>query len=281
MRVAAGYHIPSEGEIFLENANVVRESPWSCLKSISFCPQDNYLYENMTVEEHLLLVSSLRDLTKVNNVEDHITWILTTLDIVVKRTTLTKNLSGGMKRRLCLPMSIFGFPKVILCDEPSSGVDSINQRGIWKLLETAKKHSVILLTSHSTLEAVILSDSVVMMESSTLISQTTGIQNMAFSLKDDIDNTTVEYDITSVDEVAQIIASPPSNSREWRLASKCLTTTELPRLRDILMNRGREGNVPDNEELVVEEVKTIQATCCCDAPSTFRQMLYTTVKDTL
>jgi hypothetical protein len=120
-----------------------------------------------------------------------------------------------------------------------------------------------------------------MTESSELIPQTTGIQNMASSLKDDVDNTTVEYDITSVDEVAQIIASPPSNSREWRLASKRLTTTELPRLRDILMNRGREGNVPDNEELVVEEVKTIQATCCCDAPSTFRQMLYTTVKDTL
>jgi ABC-type multidrug transport system ATPase subunit len=273
MRVAAGYHIPSEGEIFLENANIVRESPWSCLKSISFCPEDNYLYENMTVEEHLLLVSSLRDLTKVNNVEDHITWILTTLDIVVKRTTLTKNLSGGMKRRLCLAMSIFGFPKVILCDEPSSGVDSTNQRGIWKLLETAKKHSAILLTSHSTLEAVILSDSVVMMESSTLISQTTGIQNMAFSLKDDVDNTTVEYNITSIDEVAQIVASLPSNSREWKLASKRLTSTELPRLRDVLMNRGREGNAPDNVEIVVEEVSTTQATCRCEAPSTLRQML--------
>jgi hypothetical protein len=86
-----------------------------------------------------------------------------------------------------------------------------------------------------------------MTESSELIPQTTGIQNMASSLKDDVDNTTVEYDITSVDEVAQIIASPPSNSREWRLASKRLTTTELPRLRDILMNQGREGNVPDNE----------------------------------
>jgi|AntRauTorckE5430_2_1112549.scaffolds.fasta_scaffold71133_1 ABC-type multidrug transport system ATPase subunit len=78
----------------------------------------------MTIEEHLLLlVSSLRDLLKVDNVEDSITWILTTLDIAGKQTTLTKNLSGGMKRSLCLAMSIYGFSKVMLCDEPSSGVN--------------------------------------------------------------------------------------------------------------------------------------------------------------
>eukprot|EP00551_Chaetoceros_affinis_P007498 CAMPEP_0203682310 /NCGR_PEP_ID=MMETSP0090-20130426/45368_1 /ASSEMBLY_ACC=CAM_ASM_001088 /TAXON_ID=426623 /ORGANISM="Chaetoceros affinis, Strain CCMP159" /LENGTH=51 /DNA_ID=CAMNT_0050551183 /DNA_START=109 /DNA_END=260 /DNA_ORIENTATION=- len=51
-------------------------------------------------------------------------------------------------------MSTVGFPKIILCDEPSSGVDSVSQRGIWKVLEAAKQKSAILLTSHSSLEAV-------------------------------------------------------------------------------------------------------------------------------
>ena len=83
----------------------------------------------MTVEEHMLLVSSFRDMSRIDggDVLSHINWILTTLDILQKRSTMAKNLSGGMKRRLCLAMSIVGFPKVILCDEPSSGVDSISQ----------------------------------------------------------------------------------------------------------------------------------------------------------
>ncbi len=262
--------------MILNGSNIFRENQHSCLQSISFCPQDNYLYESMTVEEHLLFMSSIRDMSRVEDVNAHIDWILQTIGILDKKSTLAKNLSGGMKRRLCLAMSSVGFPSVILCDEPSSGVDSMNQRGIWKLLETMKQKSAILLTSHSALEAVILSDSVIMMESSELITQNNGIEGMAFSIKDDVENITTEYDVNTDDAegLANIISLLPNDGSEWKIASKRLTSDTLPPLEEIL-RRGDEDDSSDaaeeNEVHTPDEVENTHD-MNCEAPGTWRQV---------
>lgn len=274
MRVAAGYYIPSAGEMVLEGHNTFRERPWSCLQSISFCPQENYIYDYLTVEEHMYLVSSFRDMSSIDggDVVSHINWILTTIDMAHKTSTLAKNLSGGMKRRLCLAMSVVGFPKVILCDEPSSGVDTISQRGIWKLLETIKKKSAILLTSHSALEAVILSDSVVMMKTSEDITQTAGTQGMAFSLKDVDENKTTEYEVNmgNVREVAGIVESLPNDGSEWKVASKRLTDSVLPPLQDVLK---KDHSSADNEGDEVQMTDTLPETHSTGTPGLWRQIL--------
>jgi len=277
MRVAAGYYIPSAGEMILDGTNLFRSGLWSCIQSISFCPQDNYIYDYMTVEEHMLLMSKLRDMSRIDDgdILSHIEWILTTLEIIDKRNTLAKNLSGGMKRRLCLGMSVLGFPKVILCDEPSSGVDSVSQRGIWKLLETAKKKSAILLTSHSSLEAVILSDSVVSMKSSEDIIQTKGVQGMAFSLKNVQENTTVEYDVdlSSAHEIASIVSSLPNDGSEWKISSKRLTLGELSPLQSVTKDLQESALDPqENDNQTSQTPNTIPETSFCGTPSTWRQI---------
>ena len=272
MRVSAGYFVPSAGEMILEGKNVFRESPWSTLKSVSFCPQDNYIYENMTVDEHMLLIASFRDMMHIDDdIEAHITWILTTLDIVHKRSTLAKNLSGGMKRRLCLAMSTVGFPSIILCDEPSSGVDSVSQRGIWKLLETVKQKSAILLTSHSALEAVILSDSVVMMKSSEDIIQTNGKESLTFALKNTEENKIEEYaiDASIMQEMGNIIASIPNDGSEWKISSKRLAEESLPQLEEL--NKCNESNhiAVDGE---IGTTNQIPETSNCQTPGPWRQV---------
>lgn len=280
MRVAAGYYIPNQGEMLLDGINLFRESPHICLKSISFCPQDNYLYENMTVKEHLHLMTFFRDMSQVDDVDQHIDWILKTLGIFEKKSTKAKHLSGGMKRRLCLAISTLGFPPVILCDEPSSGVDSINQRGIWKLLETIKKKSAILLTSHSALEAMILSDSVIRMESSEDITQTNGIEGVAFSIKDENKNITTEYDVNdgNADELVSIIASLPNDGSEWKIASKRLTSGVLPSLKEAL-NYGID-DVQDTTERRAEAAAAVDipeimnlTLNSWETPSALRQIL--------
>lgn len=281
MKVARGWYIPSAGEMILNGINTFRGSPQACLKSISYCPQDNFLYDDMTVEEHLILISSLRDMSNVDGVGEvggdsidaHISWILTTLGIADKKTTLAKKLSGGMKRRLCLAMSTVGFPPVILCDEPSSGVDSMSQRGIWKLLEAAKKKSAVLLTSHSALETVILSDSIVRMESSEQITQTTGIEKMAFSIKDEIENITTEYELTSsnTNELANIIANIPNDGSEWKIASKRLTSGSLPPLEEAANSTEHTG-AEETEENALQTIDEVPETLNCNSPGTWRQI---------
>ena len=272
MRVAAGYYIPSAGEMMLNGANTFRDSPWSSLKSISLCPQDNYIYENMTVDEHMQLMCSFRDMSRIDeDVASHINWILTTLDIVHKRSTLAKNLSGGMKRRLCLAISVVGFPEVILADEPSSGVDSISQRGIWKLLETAKQKSAILLTSHSALEAVILSDSVLMMKSSEDITQSEGVEGLTFALKNITLNTTEEYKVNSsnIKDISQIVADIPNDGSEWKISSKSMSVEALPLLEE-LKKSNEENEIAGNVD--IQTINTIPETYDCETPGSWRQI---------
>jgi len=277
IKISSGYFIPNGGEIIMEGKNIFRQDTWKHLRSISFCPQDNTLYDNLTVYEHMQLVASIRDMSAVDDIEQHIDFILTTLDIVSKRTTLAINLSGGMKRRLCLAMAVMGWPKVILADEPSSGVDSGNQRGIWKLLEIAKEHSAILVTSHSAIEAAILSESIITMMTSTDIVQTTGKEGVIFSNKNRIDNATTEYSISQSDfsSISAVIQSLPNDGSEWKVSSKSLTTlSSLPGFDQVLKEREDVDNdSPDNSGSdTLRPSSEIPETLSCDAPSTIKQV---------
>ena len=97
MKVASGFFLPSAGEILFKGRNIFRENLHTALKCISVCPQENYIYDDMTVEEHLLLVASFRDMSKIDDIESHVNWLLSTLDIAAKRNTLARSLSGGIK----------------------------------------------------------------------------------------------------------------------------------------------------------------------------------------
>ena len=66
--------------------------------------------------------------------------------------------SGGMKRRISILLSTIGNPNVVFLDEPSTGLDPVNRRFIWKMIKEIKKKSSVILTTHSMSEAEFLSD---------------------------------------------------------------------------------------------------------------------------
>lgn len=74
-----------------------------------------------------------------------------------------KYLSGGMKRRLSIAISQIGNPKVIILDEPTTGLDPIQCDAIMKLLEKVKKERLMILTTHSMEEAEYLGDRVLIL----------------------------------------------------------------------------------------------------------------------
>lgn len=81
---------------------------------------------------------------------------------------LAKNLSGGMRRRLCVAIAFIGGSRTIILDEPTSGVDPVARRHIWNLLVRYKEGRTILLTTHNLDEADILSDRVAVVHEVTL-----------------------------------------------------------------------------------------------------------------
>ena len=66
--------------------------------------------------------------------------------------------SGGMKRRLSLAIAAIGDPKIILLDEPTTGLDPKVRQQVWQLIEKLKQGKSIILTTHSMEEADVLAD---------------------------------------------------------------------------------------------------------------------------
>ncbi|KAJ7956358.1 ABC transporter A family member 2 [Quillaja saponaria] len=126
-------------------------------KLIGVCPQFDILWEALSGLEHLHLFASIKGLppTSIQSITQK------SLDDV-KLTEAAKvragSYSGGMKRRLSVAIALIGDPKLVILDEPTTGMDPITRRLVWDIIDQAKKGCAIVLTTHSMEEADILSD---------------------------------------------------------------------------------------------------------------------------
>uniref|UniRef100_A0A8C7Q7A6 ATP-binding cassette, sub-family A (ABC1), member 4a n=1 Tax=Oncorhynchus mykiss TaxID=8022 RepID=A0A8C7Q7A6_ONCMY len=101
--------------------------------SLGMCPQHNILFHHMTVEEHILFYSLLKG-RSLSEAQLEVENMLEDLGLPHKRDEEAQNLSGGMQRKLSVAMAFVGGAKVVILDEPTSGVDPYSRRSIWDLL---------------------------------------------------------------------------------------------------------------------------------------------------
>lgn len=88
--------------------------------------------------------------------------IMETLELNFFKHTLSKNLSGGNKRKLCCAQALMLCPKVLFLDEPTSGVDPVSRRSLNRMVKKMNMASV-LLTTHRMDEAEQLCDRLAIM----------------------------------------------------------------------------------------------------------------------
>ncbi|CAL1281885.1 unnamed protein product [Larinioides sclopetarius] len=92
-----------------------------------------------------------------------VTQSLDIMKLADKKSELTKNLSGGMKRKLSLGIALIGGSEVLFLDEPTSGMDVEVRRGVWDALLEIRHNRTIILTTHYMEEADILGDRIAIM----------------------------------------------------------------------------------------------------------------------
>ncbi|XP_032310895.1 phospholipid-transporting ATPase ABCA3 isoform X2 [Drosophila ananassae] len=126
---------------------------------IGFCPQHSVFMSYMTCHQHLEFFAQLRGASRREASEWADTKLIK-LGLGGKRDEFGRNLSGGMKRRLSLGIAIAGNTKIVILDEPSSGLDINSRRDLWDILLLLRKEKAILVTTHYMEEAEVLGDTI-------------------------------------------------------------------------------------------------------------------------
>jgi len=162
MNIMSGLSPPTAGDILVYNKSV-RKYPEAVQSELGICPQEDILFKDLTALEHLHLYSGLKGAENSAQLEELLINRLKTVQLYTVRNARAKTYSGGMKRRLSMIISTIGDPRVILLDEPTTGMDPVNRRYVWRFVEEFKKNRCILLTTHSMEEADALGDSIVIM----------------------------------------------------------------------------------------------------------------------
>jgi ABC-2 type transport system ATP-binding protein len=147
IRMLATLLKPSSGTAHIDGIDVV-QSPYKVRERIGYMPAFFGIYDDMRVWEYLDFFASAYRLPKADRpriIDD----VLSLTDLNVKKESYVEELSTGMKQRLCLAKTLIHDPKVLLLDEPASGLDPrarIEIKELFKELKAMGK--TIIISSH-------------------------------------------------------------------------------------------------------------------------------------
>ena len=126
-------------------------------------PQEDNLDEELNAIQNLKLFARFYDIPKTEATR-RIEELLEFLELSEKRNALIRELSGGMKRRLVIARALLNQPKLLILDEPTTGLDPQVRHLIWdKLRQLKNQGTTLLLTTHYMEEAFQLCDNLLIM----------------------------------------------------------------------------------------------------------------------
>uniref|UniRef100_A0A671G5F2 ATP binding cassette subfamily A member 3 n=1 Tax=Rhinolophus ferrumequinum TaxID=59479 RepID=A0A671G5F2_RHIFE len=161
LSMLTGLFPPTSGRAYI-NGYEISQDMVQIRRSLGLCPQHDVLFDNLTVAEHLYFYAQLKGLSR-HKCPEEVKQMLHILSLEDKRDARCRFLSGGMKRKLSIGIALIAGSKVLMLDEPTSGMDAISRRAIWDLLQQQKSDRTILLTTHFMDEADLLGDRIAIM----------------------------------------------------------------------------------------------------------------------
>ncbi|KAG9509130.1 ATP-binding cassette sub-family A member 3 [Fragariocoptes setiger] len=159
--IISGHNRKSSGQIIIDGYDIDTH-PELARKRVGFCPQFDVLFERLTVEEHLYFYGLVKGAIGPE-LKREMQQLLQQSDLIEHRSKLSKALSGGYKRKLSLAIAMIADSRVLILDEPTSGMDPEARRKVWDFLQLIRADRLILMTTHHMEEADALGDRIAVM----------------------------------------------------------------------------------------------------------------------
>lgn len=147
MKIVSGLLQATSGEVYIDGIDALKNSK-GVKERIGYMPDFFGVYDDLKVDEYLDFYASIYKI-KEKDKKKIITDLLELVDLGHKREAYVDNLSRGMKQRLCLARSLIHNPKLLILDEPASGLDPrarVEMKGILRNLKDMGK--TIIISSH-------------------------------------------------------------------------------------------------------------------------------------
>ncbi|CDW91455.1 abc transporter family protein [Stylonychia lemnae] len=166
--------VRNDGEIVILGSWIDEFEPEIQGIDLGYCAQYNILKQKLTVDEHLDFISIVKGLTP-DIIKSKKAWLLKALDLKKYQNKQAGNLSEGNKRKLCLAMTLMRQPRLLILDEPFTGVDPLGKKQIYQILRSLTDISIIFST-HSVDEAEALCDRIIIMNQGIIQEESTMLQ---------------------------------------------------------------------------------------------------------
>ncbi len=148
IKILVGYYKTDSGTICF-NGNDVTHNFKDVRHFVGYTTQDNSFYEKLTVEENMRYYALLYGVLAQEQSE-RIEKLLRGVGLLEHAGTLAGSISGGMKRRLDFAISLLHSPKLVVLDEPTTGLDPFLVETFWKTVTTIVKEEgiAVMVSSH-------------------------------------------------------------------------------------------------------------------------------------
>ncbi|KAK9324278.1 hypothetical protein V1517DRAFT_337094 [Lipomyces orientalis] len=218
---------------------------------LGICPQKNVMWDDLTVEENVRIWARIKAIrgAVASDINAEVEDLICACDLSSKKKYLSKNLSGGQRRKLQLTATFAGGSKVCCVDEVSSGLDPLSRRRIWDILLASRGERTIILTTHFLDEADLLADNIAVLAKGVL----TG-SGSPMKLKEDFGNGYRVFSITpasgkemvyEVKNGSQVIALVSRLEREGHKELR----VSGPQLEDVFLKFAADSD-PEIQELL-------------------------------
>lgn len=170
MKIITGYLAADSGNAVVNGINV-NIHPIEAKKQIGYLPEGNPLYYEMYVREYLEFIAGIHHLK--NRVSNRIEEVIDLTGLRVESNKKTGQLSKGYKQRVGLAAALIHDPKVLILDEPTTGLDPNQIVEIRQLIKELGKNKTVLFSSHILQEVESICDRIIIINKGKIVADDT------------------------------------------------------------------------------------------------------------